>query len=96
MTDWLARQTPGNLIALVAVTGGLLIALVSIVGGLWWNARHADFMARQAETEAELKREMIARGMSADEIVRVLKCSRGDPAEQPSDLGQPAGAKCWT
>jgi type II secretory pathway component PulK len=43
-----------------------LIPIVAIIGGIWW-------MIERTRSEAELKRSMIERGMSADEIERVLK-----------------------
>ena len=92
MSEWLSRQSAGALIPLVAVAGGMLIALVSIVGGLWWNGRRAHFLARQAEWEAELKRDMVARGMSADEIERVMKCSAIEAAGEAAQHARvPAG-----
>ena len=55
-----------NFIALVLTFGcGVLVATIAIISQHW--ATH-----RQREMEFALKHEMIARGMSADEIERVL------------------------
>jgi hypothetical protein len=52
--------------AVILIVGLLLLAIIGIVGGLLY-----EYRKRQAETE--LKREMIARGMSAEEIKTVLE-----------------------
>jgi hypothetical protein len=51
------------------------IAVAFLIGwlGFCW------FRFRQLELEAVLKQEMIQRGMSADDIVRVLKASKVEP-----------------
>ena len=93
MAEWISHQSAGSLIALVAVTGGMLIALVCIAGGLWTNARHTEYLARRTEWEVTLKREMVAKGMTADEIERVMKSSPADPAEDAAE-GVHATAGC--
>jgi hypothetical protein len=45
-----------------------LMCIVPVIAGAWYKIR-------KAELEAGLKREMIERGMSADEICRVLHAS---------------------
>ena len=65
MSQVLSKMTIGELIALVSVGGGLLIALVAVAGGMWTNVR-------KAEIEADLKHEMLNRGMSAEEIRTVI------------------------
>ncbi|HEY2761549.1 MAG TPA: hypothetical protein VGI75_12420, partial [Pirellulales bacterium] len=53
-------------IALVLIFGGsMLVAIIAIVGSFIYHFR-------KREAEINLKHEMIARGMSADEIERVL------------------------
>jgi hypothetical protein len=49
----------------VAVSGGLLCGLVSIVMGIW----HAT---RRVELATALKQDMLARGMSPEEIQMVM------------------------
>jgi hypothetical protein len=55
-------------IAIIAITGGVgaLIALVSIVGGM-------IFRLKEREVEADLKRDLLDRGMSPDEIIKVIE-----------------------
>jgi len=95
MADWISQQSAGSLVALVAVTGGLLVALVSIVGGLWTNVRHTEYLARKTEWEVTLKRDMVARGMSAEEIERVMKSSAGAAGAEAAEEGHGA-ATCYT
>ena len=78
--DWLARQNAGQVTGLAAVTGGILIAIIAIVSGVWSRARRAESRARQVEAELALKQEMIERGMSADDIERVLKAGQASAA----------------
>jgi hypothetical protein len=60
------RSKPDEFIALVLIFGGsLVVAVIAIVGGFIYHFR-------KREAENNLKHEMIARGMSADEIERVL------------------------
>lgn len=50
------------------------LPVVTIISGVWWKiSKH------QADTE--LKRSMIERGMSADEIEKVLAAGRGKDHE---------------
>jgi hypothetical protein len=69
MTDWL--QSLGHeIVPVLAIVGGLLIAAIGIFVGSWRKVR-------QAEMDAALKQDMLNRGMSAEEIERVLKASSG-------------------
>jgi len=80
----------GELIGFFAVVGGMFIAASAIIGGLWSSVRLAEFRARQVELETALKQDMLNRGMSADEIERVIaagqpktsSCARSRAAEQ--------------
>jgi hypothetical protein len=65
------------IVAIVAIFGG-----PSIVGSWAIWLRH-----RRKELQVELKRDMVAAGMSADEIVRVLEA--GNP---PGNVGQSQSA----
>jgi hypothetical protein len=58
----------GEFIGLVAVSGGLLIGLAAVIASVWHKVR-------LAELQANLKQQMLTRGMSAGEIQRVLKAS---------------------
>ncbi|MGE5612562.1 MAG: hypothetical protein ACM359_25160 [Bacillota bacterium] len=74
-SDLLGAQIPdllGVLIPLAAVIGGITIAVISVI------TTHA-VKARQAELEAALKRDMINRGMSAEQIKQVLEAHMHSP-----------------
>ena len=62
MNDLLSRFEAGELIGLMAVAGGLLIPLTAIILSHFHKIR-----------QLELKRDMLNRGMSADEIQVVLE-----------------------
>jgi hypothetical protein len=66
MTDFLSRVDGGELIAIIAVGGGMLIAFLSIAAAVWHKVR-------SEQIAADLKRDMLDRGMSADEIKMVLE-----------------------
>jgi hypothetical protein len=66
--DFASEQQVGLLIGLIAVSGGLLIGLSAVVGGLFVGYR-------KMHLDAELKMQMVERGMSADEIKEVLAAS---------------------
>jgi hypothetical protein len=55
----------------LSLTAGVLIVLGTTLSGCWLSAR-------KAALEADLKREMIERGMSADEICRVIQARSGE------------------
>lgn len=77
MVEWLSQLPAGQVIALLAVSGGVLIAVVSVAAGAWVRVRRADLQAHLADVDAALKQQMIERGMSVDEIERVLAAGRG-------------------
>jgi hypothetical protein len=83
MSDWLSQQSAGQMIGLISVVGGLLIAITAIVSAAWARVRRAELLARLAESDAVLKQQMIERGMSADEIVRVLEAGQ-KPGAKPA------------
>jgi hypothetical protein len=83
MFEWLSQQSAGQLVGLTAVMMGPLIAIVAIVSAAWARVRRVEVQARLAETDAVLKQQMIERGMSADEIVRVLEAGR-KPGAKPA------------
>jgi len=81
MLEWLAQQNAGMLIPLVAITGGVGIAIISVVASAWTRVRRAELQARQAEADSVLKQQMIERGMSAEEIERVLAAGQSPPQQ---------------
>jgi len=70
MTEWLSRGDPSSIIPLlipiVAIFMGCLTGMVAIITGNWQRVR-------KAELAAALKQEMIQRGMSSEDIKRVLE-----------------------
>ncbi len=66
----------------------VLAMLIPIFGIIFGTVTQYLSAIRRAELDAELKREMLARGMSADEIKTVIeaspqrkgKCGRSEPA----------------
>ena len=65
MAELLSRFNFGELMGFLCVGGGLLIGLVAVAGGIWCDVR-------KREIAAGLKHDMLARGMSAEEIRIVL------------------------
>jgi hypothetical protein len=61
MSEFLTHFKPGEIIGLVAVAGGLLIPIIAILGGIWHRGR-----------VIALKRDMVNRGMTAEEIQAVM------------------------
>ena len=61
MSEFFTHFKPGEIIGLVAVAGGLLIPLTAILGGMWHRGRIVA-----------LKRDMVNRGMTAEEIQAVM------------------------
>ncbi len=72
MYELLSKFEPGQLIGLVAVSGGLLCGLVAIVMGI-------GLEMRRVELAAGLKRNMLDRGMTAEEIRMVMETGSKDP-----------------
>jgi hypothetical protein len=71
-TDWMsgldAGQRTGILIVAIGCGTGVILGLAGIIlNGV--NSIH------RRRTEVDFKREMIERGMSADEIVKVMECA---------------------
>ena len=68
MTELISKLTGAHLIPIVAILGFFVTATVVSVARQWRRVRIA-------EIEATLKEEMIKRGMTAEEIERVLRAS---------------------
>jgi len=66
MNDFLSRFNGGQLIGFVAVAGGLLCGIVSIIGHFW-----------KVNRLTALKQDMVARGMSVEEIEAVVNAGTG-------------------
>jgi hypothetical protein len=82
MLDIFARE-PGILVAVVAIVAGTLIAVTAVLAYHW-------LAARRTEAESALKRDMLERGMSAEEIERVIRATSASPA--PSAAGEKSEA----
>ena len=68
MYDWL-MSLGGAAIPVIAIACGCAVGVVGIVAGAWQKNR-------KIELEIALKQEMLQRGMSAEDIERVIKASR--------------------
>ena len=82
MIEVLTKMDPGELIGLVAVAGGVLCALVGIILG-------NGLAYHRASLAAALKKTMLERGMTPDEIRLVMDAgSKGsqDPCKGPAEL----------
>jgi hypothetical protein len=78
MWDFLAGWKPGEVIGLFAVLGGLLTA-VAVVGTIVWS------IVRHAEIKANLKRDLVQRGFTVEQIERLVY--------GPSEASQPVNEK---
>src|SRR5262249_52046329 len=66
MLDFLSTWPPGMVIALVSVVGGCLTAIVWGIAIFWsWT--------RRVEIAVSLKRDLIQRGLSVEEIERLVR-----------------------
>jgi hypothetical protein len=71
VSEIVSRLNNGELLFLVILMGGFLLILVGILASAWLKAR-------QLEVDAALKKDMLTRGMSSDEIRTVIEAgSRG-------------------
>jgi hypothetical protein len=83
MSDLLSRLDGGEVLGFIAIVGGLSVLAISILGSCWSSARRAEHRTRQLEIESALKKDMLDRHMSAEDIERVL------------NAGQTKPARCW-
>lgn len=65
MSELLSRLEPSHIIPIVAIGGGILWGIVSSLAVAWTKVR-------KAELQANLKRDLVGQGRSADEIERIL------------------------
>ncbi len=92
MFDWLAAQGARELVPLVSVVGGILFVTIVILAGQWAAVRRAEFKARVREAELALKQEMIERGMSADDVVRVVDAGQKKSAKDEEQADEQSAA----
>jgi hypothetical protein len=77
MIESLFAKDPALLIPIIMAICGGLVGIVAIIAYHWHNVR-------QVEVEAALKQDMLNRGMTADEIERVVKASNKSANSKPS------------
>lgn len=65
--EWTAALSPGDRMGLLFFSLIALVAMVSIVGGFIYHIH-------KNRLDDALKRELLERGMSAEEIVAVMNC----------------------
>jgi hypothetical protein len=75
MSELLSRMSPSEFIGLVAVAGGMICGLVAIVMGIGLEIRRADLAFA-------LKKDMLERCMTPEEIRMVMEAGKKNP-EQP-------------
>jgi hypothetical protein len=72
----LAKWSPGELEVLVAILVAAVIAAMTLY---FWHR------VRLAQADAALKQSMLQRGLTPDEIERLLCCQSGPPEEPPTE-----------
>ncbi len=72
MSDFFSRIDPGLFVPLFLFAGSFIWLTVHSLSSVWLKYR-------KAEMAASLKHEMIARGMSAEEIKTVLEAGDNQP-----------------
>ncbi len=87
MADLLYRLDGGELVGLFSALAGLAVTALAVLAFCWALVRRAEYRARQVEVQAALKQDMLNRGMSVEDIERVLaagytKPPRGRRAER--------------
>jgi hypothetical protein len=76
MFELLSRMQPGEFIGFTAVVGGLLCGIVATAMGV-------GLAIRRTELVFALKKNMLDRGMSAEEIRIVMEAGSGTVAHPP-------------
>jgi hypothetical protein len=77
MSSWLSGLSGDQLLGFFGILGGCGILAVAIIAGYSLKSNANEHKAHLAESELALKADMIKRGMSAEEIERVLQASAG-------------------
>src|SRR6187549_3942701 len=76
-----------SLVAIVAVFG------LPFLGMVFWMIAHYSFAAFKSWQETALKRDMVARGYTVQEIVEVISAKRSGKAKEKSALSTVPPAK---
>jgi hypothetical protein len=77
MLETLFAKDPELLIPIIMAICGSLVGIIAIVAHQWRNLR-------QAEVEAALKQDMLNRGLSVEEIERVVRASTNPANSKPA------------
>jgi hypothetical protein len=77
MIESLFAKDPALLIPIIMAICGGLVGIVAIIANHWHSVRNA-------EVEAALKQDMLNRGMTVDEIERVVKASNKQLSSKPA------------
>src|SRR5262245_30369027 len=78
---------------IVALAGMLCVFGLPFLGCMIWLLAHYAFAALKTWHETSLKRDMVARGYSAAEIVEVISAARGGCGKTRSNLSDIPPAK---
>jgi hypothetical protein len=73
MSDFFSKFHSDDLVMMIVVLGGMLFGLAAIIGG-------CVVKILKSNNQTKLKQEMIARGMSVDEIKAILEAGSKPPA----------------
>lgn len=76
MIEKLFAEDPALLIPIIMALCGALVGIVAILAHQWRNIRNA-------EVEAALKQDMLTRGLSVDEIERVVRATNKSSKSKP-------------
>jgi hypothetical protein len=85
VNNLLSKLDPGDvlilLLTMVPLVGGLLLSLVLGLAGILTSHRRR---ARQLELEMALKQEMVRKGLTAEDIERVIRASSTEETPSPA------------
>ena len=69
MSEFLSKFSSDELLGLVSILGAMLCGTIGLLFAFFWQWQ----VTRRSEITAALKQDMLARGMSADDIRAVLE-----------------------
>jgi hypothetical protein len=78
LENFLSRFTSTDLSMLCLFAMAFLMGTVTIIGNYWYKHR-------RLETETALKQDMLSRGMSAEDIERVIRASANKVCEEKKE-----------
>jgi hypothetical protein len=81
----LLNSHPGIVVPLIVFASLTIVGVTTIIASYLNKARQAELRARQAEIDAALKQDMLSRGMSADDIEKVLRATASSPSKKPAE-----------